>query len=80
VSKEGALDPQEVEKKIGSNTQEIVLNHASNVTGTLLAYRRGWPRCEKTRPLLSGDAAQTAGAYPIDMERDGIDLLAFNRP
>ena len=30
------LDPQEVERKIQSNTKMVVLNHASNVTGTLL--------------------------------------------
>ena len=38
-SNEGMMDPQEVEKKIESNTRMVVLNHASNVTGTLLPIR-----------------------------------------
>ena len=76
-SEEGTLDPQEVEKKIGSNTRMIVLNHASNVTGTLLPVRELGLIARKHDLLFLVDAAQTAGAYPIDMERDGIDLLAF---
>ena len=36
---DGTLDPREVEKKIQSTTKMIVLNHASNVTGTLLPIR-----------------------------------------
>ena len=35
-SKKGMLDPQEIEKKIQSNTKMVVLNHASNVTGIRL--------------------------------------------
>lgn len=77
-SMEGTLDPGEVEKKIKSNTRMIVLNHASNVTGTLLPFREvGWI-AKKHNLLFLVDAAQTAGAYPIDMESDGIDLLAFS--
>ena len=35
-----------------------------------------WPAAHGARLLL--DAAQTAGRYPIDVEGDGIDLLAFS--
>lgn len=76
-SRKGILDPQEVEKKIRSNTRMVVLNHASNVTGNLLPIREVGLIARKHSLLLLVDAAQTAGAYPIDMERDGIDLLAF---
>ncbi len=76
-SRKGMLDPQEVEKKIRSNTRMVVLNHASNVTGNLLPIREVGLIARKHSLLFLVDAAQTAGAYPIDMERDGIDLLAF---
>jgi cysteine desulfurase family protein len=76
-SNEGMMDPQEVEKKIESNTRMVVLNHASNVTGTLLPIREVGQIARKYNLLFLVDAAQTAGAYPIDVERDGIDLLAF---
>ncbi len=76
-SSQGQLDPQELEKKIQSNTRMIVLNHASNVTGTLLPIREVGLISRKYNLIFLVDAAQTAGAYPIDMKRNGIDLLAF---
>jgi cysteine desulfurase family protein len=76
-SKEGPLDPQELERKTQSNTKMVVLNHASNVTGTLLPIREAGLIARKHNLLFLVDAAQTAGAYPIDMEKDKIDLLAF---
>jgi cysteine desulfurase/selenocysteine lyase len=76
-SPHGELDPQEVEKAIKKNTRLITLAHASNVVGTVMpvaevgkiARGHGVPFCI--------DAAQTAGAYPIDCEAMQIDLLAF---
>jgi cysteine desulfurase family protein len=74
---DGTLDPREVEKKIQPTTRMIVLNHASNVTGTLFPIREVGKIAREHNLLFLVDAAQTAGAYPIDVERDGIDLLAF---
>ena len=76
-SKEGMLDPQEVGKRIRSNTRMVVLNHASNVTGTLLPVKEVGFITRNHDLLFLIDAAQTAGAYPIDVEKEGIDLLAF---
>jgi len=76
-SSEGKLNPQELEKRIRSNTRMIVLNHASNVTGILLPINEVGTISRRHNLLFLVDAAQTAGAYPIDMEKDGIDLLAF---
>jgi cysteine desulfurase family protein len=74
---DGTLDPREMEKRIQSNTKMIVLNHASNVTGTLLPIREVGKIAREYDLLFLVDAAQTAGAYSIDVERDKIDLLAF---
>ena len=74
---DGTLDPREVEKQIQSTTKMVVLNHASNVTGTLLPVREVGRIAREYNLLFLVDAAQTAGAYPIDVEKDGIDLLAF---
>jgi cysteine desulfurase/selenocysteine lyase len=74
---DGTLDAEEVERKIQSNTKMVVLNHASNVTGTLLPIEEVGLIARKYNLLFLVDAAQTAGAYPIDIEKDGIDLLAF---
>lgn len=76
-SPKGELDPEEVRKRIRPHTKMIVLNHASNVTGTLLPVREVGKIARNYGLLFLVDAAQTAGAYPIDVESDGIDLLAF---
>ncbi len=73
----GELDPQDLEAAIGPDTRLIVLNHASNVVGTLLPVAEAGRVARQHDLLLLVDAAQTAGAYPIDMEADAIDLLAF---
>jgi len=73
---DGRLNPEAVANAIRHNTALVAITHASNVIGTItpvreivkLAHGRGVP------VLL--DAAQTAGAYPIDVESLGIDLLA----
>jgi len=74
---DGTLDPREVEKRIQSTTRMIVLNHASNVTGTLLPIIAVGEIARAHNLLFLVDAAQTAGAYPVDVEKDRIDLLAF---
>jgi selenocysteine lyase/cysteine desulfurase len=53
----------------------MVLNHASNVCGTIQDVK-AVKNAVGDIPLLL-DAAQTAGCYPIDVDKDGIDFLAF---
>ncbi|HNR65021.1 MAG TPA: aminotransferase class V-fold PLP-dependent enzyme, partial [Atribacterota bacterium] len=74
---DGYLDPLDIEKAIKKNTALIILNHASNVTGTLLPIRSVGAIARKRNILFLVDGAQTAGTYPIDIEKDNIDLLAF---
>jgi cysteine desulfurase family protein len=72
---DGTLDPAAVAGALRDNTALIVLNHSSNVVGTLLPVREV-AALKGSVPLLV-DAAQTAGVMPIDVQRDGIDFLAF---
>ena len=76
-SPEGFLDPADVEAVVQSNTAMITLNHASNVVGAILPIAETGEIARRHGLLLLVDAAQTAGAYPIDVETDKIDLLAF---
>jgi cysteine desulfurase family protein len=76
-SPEGFLDPADVEAAIRPNTVMVVLNHGSNVVGSLLPVAGTGRICRQHDLLLLVDAAQTAGAYPIDVEADHIDLLGF---
>jgi len=76
-SPKGFLEPQDIEKSIKKNTKLIVLNHGSNVIGTLLPIIEVGKITRKHNILFLVDAAQTAGCYPLDIKRDNIDLLAF---
>jgi cysteine desulfurase/selenocysteine lyase len=76
-SPQGFLDPADVEAAIQTNTVMVVLNHGSNVVGSLLPVAEAGRICRQHDLLLLVDAAQTAGAYPIDVEADHIDLLGF---
>ena len=76
-SAEGFLQPEDLEAALRPNTTLVALNHASNVCGSLLPVRQAGAIARRHGCLLLVDAAQTAGAYPIDMEADRIDLLAF---
>lgn len=73
----GELNPEDVAKALKPNTKLVALIHASNVAGTIFPIAEvGKITREKGIPLLV-DVAQTAGAYPLDVEKMGIDLLAF---
>jgi cysteine desulfurase family protein len=76
-SGEGYLDTTDIEQAIKANTTLIALNHASNVVGTLLPIGEAGRIARDNGLLLLVDAAQTGGAYPVDMQVDCIDLLAF---
>jgi cysteine desulfurase/selenocysteine lyase len=76
-SPEGVLNPADLEAAIRTDTRLLILNHASNVTGTLLPIAEAGRIARKHGILLMVDAAQTAGACPIDVQADAIDLLAF---
>ena len=74
---DGGLAPEDLERSIRKNTALMVLNHGSNVTGSLLPVAAAGGIARQHGILLLVDAAQTAGSCPIDMEEDRIDLLAF---
>jgi len=76
-SPQGVLDPADVKAAFQPHTKMVALNHASNVVGTLLPVAEVGTLCRQHDVLLLVDAAQTGGAYPIDVQADQIDLLGF---
>ena len=76
-SSAGFLDPEDIRAAVQPNTVLIAVNQASNVIGTLLPVAAISRIARAHDLLLLVDAAQTGGAYPIDLQADGIDLLAF---
>jgi cysteine desulfurase/selenocysteine lyase len=76
-SPQGMLNPADVEAAIRPDTRLVALNHASNVVGTLLPVAEVGAICRERDLMFLVDVAQSGGAYPIDVQADQIDLLAF---
>lgn len=74
---QGFVDPDEFARHIRSNTRLAVLNHASNVLGTVQPVAEIARVCaERGVPLLL-DASQTAGVIPIDLDALKLSAVAF---
>ena len=74
---DGRLDLDAMGKAITAGTRLVVMNHASNVVGTILPVKEVANLAHQAGAYLLVDAAQTAGVIPIDQPALGIDLLAF---
>ena len=84
-SPEGELDPEDIRPLIKNNTRAIYLTHASNVSGAIMPVERAGAIAREHGILFCVDAAQTAGAIPIertDEYRFAFTVTRFilNRP
>jgi len=73
----GFVDPEEFRKKFKSNTRLVVVNHASNVLGTVQPIEAIGRLCKEAGITFAIDASQSAGKVPIDMKAMNIDIVAF---
>ena len=76
-SPQGLLGPGDLRRAFKKNTKMCILNHGSNVVGTLQPLADVGEICRNAGIIFFVDAAQTAGAIPLNMEAQRIDLLAF---
>jgi cysteine desulfurase / selenocysteine lyase len=77
-SRNGIVDVDDIEKHITAGTRLMVVNHASNVTGSVQPLRAIGALCRKKNIIMIADCAQSAGIIPLDMQQDNVDLLAFS--
>ncbi|MBR4889532.1 MAG: aminotransferase class V-fold PLP-dependent enzyme [Clostridia bacterium] len=73
----GNLRYEDIEAAIRQNTRAIVCTHGSNLTGNVVDIRRVGEAARKHNVLFIVDASQTAGVFPIDVQRMHIDILCF---
>ncbi len=73
----GFVDPDDIRKKIKKNTRLVVVNHASNVIGTVQPVKEIGRVCHEHGVLFVIDASQSAGKVPIDMKEMNIDVVCF---
>ena len=74
---DGSLKPEKLLSCLRPDTKAVVMTHASNVFGTMLPIQEVGAFCKENGLVFILDSAQTAGVFPIDMEKMHIDILCF---
>ena len=77
ADRRGDLDYSGFERFIRPETRAIVCTHASNLTGNAVDIGRVGEIAHAHGLTFIVDASQTAGALPIDMAAQHIDILCF---
>ncbi len=73
----GYVDPDDIKRAVKPNTKMVVVNHGSNVIGTVQPIGEIGRVCREAGVYFAVDASQTAGTQKIDVGKMNIDLLAF---
>ncbi len=73
----GYVDPDDIARRIRPNTKLVVVNHGSNVIGTIQPVAEIGRLCRERGVLFAIDAAQTSGLVPIDITEMNIDVVCF---
>ena len=73
----GFVDPDDFKKKIKASTRLVIVNHCSNVIGTVQPVEAIGRICREYGVPFALDASQSAGKVPIDIEQHHIDIVAF---
>ena len=77
VKENGLIDLAELEAAIRPNTILISIMYANNEIGTIMPMEEIAALAKKKGILVFSDATQAVGKIPIDVNKTGIDLMAF---
>jgi cysteine desulfurase family protein len=77
TNEHGELHVKDIELAFEERTSLVVVNHSSNLLGTIMPLAEIGEICKRKGVKLLVDAAQTAGVLPIDVDSMNIDMLAF---
>jgi cysteine desulfurase len=78
VKPDGLVDLDELEKAIRPNTVLIAIMYANNETGVIQPVRTISEIAKRHGVLFFTDATQAVGKIPVDVIRDGIDIMALS--
>ena len=78
VDKYGMVDPDDVRNAITDKTVLISIMYANNEIGTIHPIREIGKIAKEKGVIFHCDGVQAAGKIPVDVEKDGIDLLAMS--
>ncbi|EOR24303.1 cysteine desulfurase [Clostridium sartagoforme AAU1] len=77
ANKFGFISTEDLKNTIKSNTKMIVINHASNVIGSIQPIKEIGDICKNNNIFFVLDTAQSAGVLDIDFTRINLSALAF---
>ena len=77
VQSDGRIDLKELEAAIRPTTVLIAIMYANNETGTIQPVKEISTLAKKHGVLFFSDAVQAVGKIPVNVNKDGIDLMAF---
>jgi cysteine desulfurase len=77
VKRDGLIDLKELEAAIKPTTILIAIMYANNEIGTIQPVKEISTIAKKHGVLFFTDAVQAVGKIPVDVIKDGIDLMAF---
>lgn len=77
VKPNGLIDLGELEAAIKPTTILIAIMYANNEIGTVMPMREISAIARKHGVLVFTDGVQAVGKIPVDVNKDGIDLMAF---
>lgn len=77
VGPDWRVDPDDIARYFRNNTKLVIVNHGSNVIGTIQPIAEIGKLCRERGIYFAVDAAQTAGMIPVNVEEMCIDALAF---
>ncbi|WP_242920492.1 IscS subfamily cysteine desulfurase [Pontibacter liquoris] len=78
VDAKGLIDLKQLEEAITDKTILISLMYANNEVGVIQPVREISAIAKKHGVLFFTDGTQAVGKIPVDVEADGIDLMAFS--
>ena len=78
VDKDGLINLQELEAAIRPTTVLIAIMYANNETGLIQPVSEISAITRKHNIIFFTDATQAVGKIPVDVNKDGIDLLALS--
>lgn len=78
VDNYGRVNPDNLKKEIRRNTKAIIINHVSNVIGTIQDIKAIGEIAKNQKVLFIVDASQSVGHMEINVEENNIDLMAFS--
>lgn len=74
---QGYIDPEDIRNAITDKTKVVVVNHGSNVLGSVQDIEAIGKIVLNSDAYFIVDSCQTAGVVPVDMDEACIDVLTY---